>query len=106
MSATSGVVNIWYDDAADLVYQTATDVSGAGSVERMRLYSSGDVRLGTGSALATTATVGFLLVSGCAGTPTGNPANDSAGSIALVYDTTNNLLYANDGGGWVAVNSP
>ncbi|KKL23227.1 hypothetical protein LCGC14_2427520 [marine sediment metagenome] len=65
-----------------------------------------DVRVGTGSAIATNAITGFLLIPGCAGAPTGDPTNDGVGAVALVYDTTNNLLYANDGGGWVAVNNP
>ena len=75
-------------------------------VERMRMFADGDVRIGDGSAIATTAVAGFLLIPGTAGTPTGDPTNDGVGAVALVYDTTNNLLYANDGGGWVAVNSP
>lgn len=90
---------VWQYEQSDLKF--ATD-----NAERARIFALGDVRIGDGNALATTATDGFLLVPGCAGTPTGNPANDGVGAIAIVYDTTNNLLYANDGGGWVAVNSP
>jgi len=71
----------------------------------VNFFSGGDFRVGDGSAIATTATSGFLLIPGCAGTPTGNPTNDGLGAVALVYDTTNNILYANDnnGGTWIAV---
>ncbi len=62
-----------------------------------------DVRIGDGSALATNATGGFLLIPGCAGTPTGTPSNAGLGAVAVKYDTVNKLLYANDGGGWNAV---
>ena len=64
---------------------------------------SEDVRVGDGNAIATTAVTGFLLLPGCAGPPTGDPTNDGAGAVALVADTTNNVLYINDGGGWVPV---
>ncbi|KKK97475.1 hypothetical protein LCGC14_2652380, partial [marine sediment metagenome] len=52
MNVASGIVNIWYDDAADIIWQTATTVTGAGLVERMRLSSAGVLTLsGTMSAL-------------------------------------------------------
>lgn len=88
-----------------MLFYTTPDNSVT-NTERMRIFADGDVRVGDGNAIATNATSGFLLIPGCAGTPTGNPTNDGVGAVALVYDTTNNLLYANDGGGWVAVNSP
>ena len=77
-----------------------------GGGEVMSCTPGADVIIGDSSAIATNATAGFLLIPGCAGTPTGDPVSDGVGAVALVYDTTNNLLYANDGGGWVAVNSP
>lgn len=69
--------------------------------ERFRMFSDGDVRIGTGSALATTATDGFLLIATCAGAPTGVPTNAGAGQIPMIYDKTNNKLYAYNGG-WKA----
>jgi hypothetical protein len=44
------------------------------------------------AALATTATDGFIYVPTCAGAPTGTPTAQT-GTVALVYDTTNNKLY-------------
>jgi hypothetical protein len=51
------------------------------------------------TALATTATDGFLYVPTCAGQPTGTPT--SQGSTApIVIDSTNNKLYFYSGGQW------
>lgn len=95
---TSGLLELqFYAKSGAYVTATAPD---------MTIMNEGDVRIGDGNAIATNATSGFLLIPGCAGAPTGDPGNDSVGAVALVYDTTNNLLYANDAGGWVAVNSP
>lgn len=67
--------------------------------------------LGTGSdgsvafndaALATSATVGFLMIPSCAGTPSGVPADIPTGQIPLVWDSTNLKLYAYTGGAWKA----
>ena len=86
------------------IYHPATDAIGitAGGALGVRVDTGGDVTIGDGIAIATTATIGFLLIPGCAGAPTGDPVRDSAGAVALVYDTTNNELYANDGGGWLS----
>jgi hypothetical protein len=74
----------------------------SGSV--FNLYSSGTARanviegnlaLGTG-ALATNAVGPFLYITSMAGTPTGVPTGFT-GRVPLVFDTTNNLLYAYDG---------
>lgn len=74
---------------------------GAALTEKMKIFGTGDLRQGTGSAIATTATDGFFLISTCAGVPTGVPTNAGAGQIPLVYDKTNNKLYAYNGG-WKA----
>lgn len=50
------------------------------------------------AALATTATDGFPFIPSCAGVPTGVPAGSYTGRIPLVYDTTNDRLYAYNGG--------
>lgn len=68
---------------------------GAGGASGAR----GNVNLnGTGSALATTATGGFMCIPTCAGAPTGTPANVATGTVAMVYDTTNDHLYVYRGG--------
>lgn len=59
--------------------------------------NKGNVAVDNGGALATTATGGFLGIPTCAGTPTGVPANVPTGSVAMVYDTTNNKLYVYNG---------
>lgn len=52
--------------------------------------------------LATNATVGFLMIPSCAGTPSGTPADIPTGQIPLVWDSTNLKLYAYTGGAWKA----
>lgn len=73
-----------------------TIISGT-LTKRMTIEQS--VIIGTGSALATTATDGFLYIPTCAGTPTGVPTAVTGGS-PLVIDSTNNKLYFYSGGAW------
>ena len=54
--------------------------------------------LGTGSALATSATTGHVCIPSCAGAPTGVPVGAGAGQLPMIYDTTNNFLYIYNGG--------
>jgi len=65
---------------------------------------SGSLVVGPGSALATTATDGFIYVAGGAGPPTGTPTANT-GAIALYYDITNDQLYAYNGG-WKQPKTP
>ncbi len=58
---------------------------------------------GSGTALATSATVGFPFVPTCAGTPTGVPAATYTGALPLVLDSTNSILYFYNSG-WKGVN--
>jgi hypothetical protein len=51
------------------------------------------------TALATTATDGFLYVPSCAGTPTGTPVSYGS-SLPIVIDSTNHKLYFYSGGTW------
>lgn len=77
----------------------------SGGLEVWRARTNGDLQQGTGSALATNATGGFLLLASGAGAPTGTPANAAAGETALYYDTTNHKLWAYDqpAGAWKGV---
>jgi hypothetical protein len=79
--------------AADFVFQTA------GATERARITADGNIVAGGSSALATTATNGFLYVPTCAGTPTGTPTAIT-GMAPIVVNTTNNKLYFYSGGAW------
>lgn len=54
------------------------------------------------AALATNATVGFVMIPSCAGTPTGVPADIPTGQIPMVWDSTNLKLYVYTGGAWKA----
>lgn len=73
--------------------------------EGARLTANGNFLTGRGAsnvflaALATTATNGFFYIPSCAGTPTGTPTAYT-GKIPLVYDSTNNILYAYSNGAW------
>lgn len=53
----------------------------------------------TGSALATTAIDGFVYMGSCAGIPTGVPTTQT-GSLPIVVDSTNNVLYFYSGS-WI-----
>lgn len=74
-----------------------TNAPNAAQTLRVSFKGDGSILLnGSGSALATNATTGFTYIPSCAGTPTGTPTSYS-GAVALVYDTTNNKLYAYNG---------
>ena len=58
----------------------------------------GNVIIGAGTSLATTATNGFLCIPTCAGAPTVGPPTGAEpavpiGTVPLIYDTTNDRLY-------------
>jgi len=58
------------------------------------LVANANLRLSHGtSALATSATEGFLHLQSCAGTPTGVPASIPTAQIPTVYDSTNQRIY-------------
>lgn len=75
--------------------------SSGGPVEAMRCDGKGNVSIGT-AALSTSATDGYLYIPTCAGTPSGTPTAKT-GLAPLVYDSTNNKLYAHNGGAWKSV---
>jgi hypothetical protein len=66
-----------------------------GTNERMRIDGSGNVVVNT-AAISTSATDGFLYIPTCAGTPSGTPTSYT-GRVPLVYDSTNDKLYAYNG---------
>lgn len=73
----------------------------------LTVYGTGDVGIGTGSAIATSATAGFLLIPTCAGTPTGAPPNAGAGKAAIIYDTSANQLWISvSGASWKQPKTP
>ena len=78
-----------------------TTADGAASpTTRMTIKNSGSVIIGnSSSALATSATNGFLYVPSCAGIPSGTPTSVT-GVIPIVVDSTNNKLYFYSGGAW------
>jgi hypothetical protein len=55
--------------------------------------NSGNVIIGAGNSLGTTATNGFLCIPTCSGPPTGNPIGSPPNVAPLVFDTLNNRLY-------------
>lgn len=57
------------------------------------IQSAGNYVLGAGTALATTATVGYVMIGSCAGQPSGVPVGFGAGNMPIQYDTTNNKLW-------------
>jgi hypothetical protein len=89
------------ESSADFVTH---QVGGEAGLRLQEIGTEVNVVLGADNALALTATDGFVYIGGGAGTPTGVPTGYTA-KTALFYDTTNNILYANDGGGWSNVGS-
>jgi hypothetical protein len=73
------------------------------NTQKVSIPAAGGLVIGTG-ALATTATDGFLYIPTCAGTPTGVPTTQT-GTVAMIFDTTNNKLYIYDGG-WLGGTTP
>lgn len=72
--------------------------SGGSFFGSLILKSTRSVTIGE-TALATTATDGFLYIPTCAGTPTGVPTT-LPGTAPIVINTTNNKLYFYSSGAW------
>ncbi|TSC93808.1 MAG: hypothetical protein CEN87_758, partial [Parcubacteria group bacterium Licking1014_1] len=83
--------------SSDMFFQTATAGASATTdrtpTTKLTVRGNGNVVVGTGTALATDATAGFLHIPTSAGAQTGTPSADTTGTSPIVYDTTNNRLY-------------
>ena len=67
----------------------------AGATETLQLVN-GSAVISNGQT-STSRTSGFLYVPTSAGVPTGTPVNEQTGSLAMVYDSTNDNLYVYNG---------
>lgn len=68
-------------------------------LKRFNIDINGNVCAGTQTAIATSATNGFLYVPSCAGAPSGVPVTKT-GMIPIVVDSTTHKLYFYSGGSW------
>jgi hypothetical protein len=73
--------------------------TGGGGARRGHIVLNG----GSGLALSTTATGGFVCLPTCAGTPTGVPDGVTSGTVPMVFDTTGVKLWIYTGGAWKGV---
>jgi hypothetical protein len=90
-------------DASQLIMGTLNQgIFGMTGLTAQVASTLGDVVVGPLAALATDATIGFLQIPTCAGTPTGTIAQLKTGKVGIVYDTTNAKICVTAGGGtWV-----
>lgn len=109
--ANNALVNIHPDEntgSVGIINNCAIGTSATASAAVTTLNASDVVQFETDSivgtaAIATNATHGFLWVPVCAGAPSGNPTPPYSGAVALVYDSTDNKLYARVAGAWKSV---
>lgn len=106
-TATDGML-VGIDSSANgIINQQETlpiKVSTAGA-QRLLVSAAGSVVVGnSASALATSATDGFLYISTSAGAPVGTPSTQT-GSAPIHIDTTNNAFYYYSGATWRSVGS-
>lgn len=97
--------SISFDHNTDLLVLNSAsgDVAiRSGGNTKFSIGSTSDVTIGDTVALNTTDTGGFLRIPGMAGAPTGSAAA-GLGAVCLVFDTTNDKLYASKSAGtWIA----
>jgi hypothetical protein len=95
----TGTGGLFFDANSGGAEGDITFRNGSGFTTRFQITAAGSVVAGIQTALATTATNGFLYVPTCAGTPTGTPTSIT-GMAPIVVNTTNNKLYFYSGGAW------
>lgn len=79
-------------------------ITGAATGANPKINASAEnILFGTGAAIATTATAGYVMFPSCAGTPTGVPTGQGAGNIPMIFDTTGVKLWFYTGGAWKGV---
>lgn len=91
----SGLYTIW-NSVNNMGFQLRTN-----NTQRLVVTNLGSVIIGAGSALATTATDGFLYMPSGAGAPTGVPTAQT-GTVPFYYDTTTHKIWIYDAG-WKGV---
>jgi hypothetical protein len=79
------------------------EITGSVSGNPTMYTNSGNLTLGAGTALATSATAGHVMIPACAGTPTGAVSGAGLGQIPMVYDSTANKIWFLNGGTWRGV---
>ena len=92
-------------DGGAITFDTTADELefGLDGTQRLLISDTGNVVVGT-AALATSAATGFFYQPSMAGTPTGIPTTYT-GRVPTTYDSTNNILYAYNGGAWQQLTS-
>ena len=91
---TSGSINNLNFQAGSSSITFATGGTSLSNI-RLKIDNNGNV-VTSSAALSTSATNGFLYVPTCAGAPSGTPTAFT-GTVALVFDTTDNKLYFYNG---------
>lgn len=88
--------------------RSGTGDSGSGSGGAIKVFYGGGLvqdnfyTNGAGTARSTSSTGAFFCIPNCAGVPTGTPALSLTGNTPVIFDTSNNRLYAYDAG-WIDI---
>lgn len=106
-SGGTGNISLFSDAGAVEILRAVRRASGVNYLNvqpgasggNVRLYPSAEnLQLGAGSAIATTATAGYIMIQATTGTPTGVPVGAAAGAIPMIYDTgANKIWFYNSG---------
>lgn len=99
----AGDRHIMWDLSASTTYQITSSQLATGVFQETAPYvlvasggtisSTGNFTIGAGTALATNATVGHVMIPSCAGVPSASVVGATGGNIPMVVDTTNYRLY-------------
>lgn len=102
----AGGSHIFRNDTGNTLFQVTVTANAAnyvttqpgGSGVNAKISTNAEnLQLMTGTALATGATAGMILVNACSGTPTGAPTGAGAGAIPMMYDTAANKIWFYNG---------